>query len=57
MLDLTQNEEEKDFYIVDAFMNNDGTYTIKYANGNEETYPFSIHNFQVELYRMEEQFE
>lgn len=57
MFDLTLNKEDKDSYIVDAIMNDDGTYTVKFASGREETYPFSIHNFQVELYRMEEQFE
>lgn len=57
MFDLTLNQEDKDTYIVDAVMNDDSTYTVKFASGREETYPFSIHNFQVELYRMEEQFE
>ena len=56
MFDLTLNNEDKDLYIVDAFMNDDGTYTVKYASGREENYPFNIHNFQVELYRMEDQF-
>ena len=37
-------------------MNDNGTYTVFFASGRKETYPFSIHNFQVELYRMEEQF-
>lgn len=57
MFDLTLNKEDKDLYIVDAVMNDNGTYTVKYASGREETYPFNIHNFQVELYRMEDQFE
>lgn len=57
MFDLTLNKEDKDSYIVDVHMNDDGTYTVKFASGREETFEFSIHNFQVELYRMEEQFE
>lgn len=56
MFDLTLKEEEKDSYIVDVVMNDDGTYTVSFASGRKETYPFNIHNFQVELYRMEEQF-
>ena len=56
MFDLTLNEEDKDSYIVDVVMNDNGTYTVFFASGREETYPFNIHNFQVELYRMEEQF-
>lgn len=56
MFDLTLLKEDKEFYIVDVFLNDDGTYTVKYADGKIEVYPFSIHNFQVELHRMEEQF-
>lgn len=57
MFDFTLREEDKDSYIVDVHINDDGTYTVKCASGREETYDFSIHNFQVELYRMEDQFE
>ena len=56
MFDLTLKEEDKDSYIVDVVMNGDGTYTVSFASGREETFDFNIHNFQVELYRMEEQF-
>ncbi|MGN1372103.1 MAG: hypothetical protein ACI4XM_07520 [Candidatus Coprovivens sp.] len=57
MFDLTLKQDDKDSYIVDVVMNDNGTYTVFFASGRNETYPFSIHNFQVELYRMEEQFE
>ena len=57
MFDLTLNKEDKDSYIVDVHLNDNGTYTVKFASGIEENFEFSIHNFQVELYRMEEQFE
>lgn len=57
MFDLTTDKKDKECYMVDVVINDDGTYTVKYANGNEEVYKFSIHNFQVELRRMEEQFE
>lgn len=56
MFDLTLKNDDKDSYIVDVHMNDDGTYTVKFASGREEDFEFSIHNFQVELYRMEEQF-
>lgn len=56
MFDLTLKQEDKDSYIVDAILNEDGTYTVVYASGRVETNPFNIHNFQVELYKMEEQF-
>ena len=57
MFDFTLREEDKDTYIVDVHMNDNGTYTVVFASGREETFEFSIHNFQVELYRMEDQFE
>ncbi len=57
MFDFTLREEDKDSYIVDVHINDDGTYTVKFASGREVSYDFSIHNFQVELYRMEDQFE
>ena len=56
MFDFTLKNDDKDSYIVDVHMNDDGTYTVKFASGREENFQFSIHNFQVELYRMEEQF-
>ena len=57
MFDFTLREDDKDTYIVDVYMNDNGTYTVVFASGREETFEFSIHNFQVELYRMEDQFE
>ena len=57
MFDFTLREEDKDTYIVDVHMNDNGTYTVVFASGRQETFEFSIHNFQVELYRMEDQFE
>ena len=57
MLDLTLNSEDKDSYITNVkFNEEDGTYTVTYASGREETCPFSVHNYQVELFRMENQF-
>ena len=56
MFDFTLNKEDKDSYIVDVRLNEDETYTVIYASGRQETNPFSIHNYQVELFRMERQF-
>lgn len=56
MLDLTLNKEDKDSYITNVKYNEDGTYTVVYASGREETSPFTIHNYQVALFRMEKQF-
>ena len=56
MIDFTLNKEDKDSYIVDVRLNENETYTVTYASGREETNPFTIHNYQVELFRMEEQF-
>ena len=56
MIDLTLKKEDKDSYITNVRLNEDHTYTVTYASGREETSPFSIHNYQVELYRMENSF-
>lgn len=56
MIDLTLKKEDKDSYITNIRLNEDHTYTVTYASGREETSPFSIHNYQVELYRMENSF-
>lgn len=58
MFDFTLDDQNaKDSYIVDVHINDNGTYSILFASGREEVFPFSIHNFQVELYRMEHQYE
>ena len=56
MIDLTLKKEDKDSYITNVKLNEDNTYTVTYASGKEETSPFSIHNYQVNLYRMENSF-
>lgn len=58
MLDLSKYEKNKDNYIVrleidDLFQK----FNVIYASGKVEELDFSIHNYQVYLYRMEEQFE
>ena len=56
MLDFTFKKEDKESYITNVKYNEDGTYTVTYADGREETSPFTIHNYQVALFRMEKQF-
>lgn len=57
MIDLTINEKDKDYYITDiALGENYKTYLVKYASGRVEEYPFSIHNYNVDIRKMEKQF-
>ena len=58
MLDLSKYAKDKDSYIVrleidELFQN----FKVIYASGREEIYGFSIHNYQVFIYKMEEQFQ
>ena len=58
MLDLSKYAKDKDSYIVrleidDLFQN----FKVIYASGREEEHEFSIHNYQVYIYKMEEQFQ
>ena len=56
MIDLTVKDSDKDYYIVDMEILDDGTYIVRYASGREEVFPFSIHNFKADLFRMERQY-
>ena len=57
MIDLSKYAEDKDSYILRTEINEDFTkFKVIYASGMEEEFDFSIHNYQVYLYRMEEQF-
>lgn len=58
MLDLSKYAKDKDSYIVrleidELFQN----FKVIYASGREEIHGFSIHNYQVFIYKMEEQFQ
>ncbi len=57
MIDLTTEKEDKDSYITKVELVDDNKYEVVYASGRTEEFEFSIHNFMVELYRMEEQYE
>lgn len=57
MIDLSKYAEDKDSYILRTEINEDFTkFKVVYASGRVEEFDFSIHNYQVYLYRMEEQF-
>jgi len=57
MLDLTENEEERKYFIVHVdLLEGLKEYEVEYADGHIERFPFSVHNFNVDLYRMKEQY-
>lgn len=57
MLDLSKYAEDKDSYITKVAISQDyKKYKVIYASGREEESDFSVHNYQVALYRMEEQY-
>ncbi len=57
MIDLTTEKEDKSSYIVNVDLNDDETYIVTYADGHTDVCQFSVHNFMVEMYKMEEQYE
>ena len=57
MIDLSKYESNKDSYISRVEINEDFTkFRVFYASGIVEECDFSIHNYQVYIYRMEEQY-
>ena len=58
MVDLTTDEQDNSKFITRVDLNDDlETYTVSYADGHVEVEPFeSVHNFNVKLYRMEQQY-
>ena len=57
MIDLSSSEKEKESYVTGVELNDDCTeYITTYADGHTEKHPFSIHNYNVEIYRMINQF-
>lgn len=58
MIDFSKYAEDKDMYISKLEINEDFTmFKVIYASGREEEFDFSIHNYQVYLYRMEDQYQ
>ncbi len=56
MIVLTDDEKAKDYYVTRVDLNGDRTYTVSYASGKKETYPFSVHNFNVDVSHMEREY-
>ena len=57
MLDLSKYAENKDSYIVSIAIDElFDKFVVTYASGRTEEHEFSIHNYQVYIYRMEQQY-
>ena len=57
MLDLSKYANDKDSYIVSVAIDElFDKFKVTYASGKVEEHDFSIHNYQVYILRMEEQF-
>ena len=58
MVDLTTDKQDNSNFITKVELNDDlETYTVYYADGHVDVKPFSsVHNFNVELYKMEQQY-
>lgn len=57
MIDLTQNEYDKELFITDVLLGKENDkYLVKYADGSERIENFSVHNFNATLLRMEKQY-
>ena len=57
MIDLTNNERQKDYYITKVELADDyKKYTVHYASGRKVVYPFSVHNYNVDINHMVRQY-
>ena len=57
MIDLTLNEKDRDEFITNLYLKeNSNKFIVRYASGRLDEQNFTVHNFNVMLYRMEEQF-
>lgn len=57
MIDLTLNTKDRDSFITKLYLKeNSNKFVVRYASGRLDEQDFTIHNFNVMLYRMEEQF-
>ena len=57
MMDLSTSENEKKCWVTAVKLKEDSSnYIVTYADGHEEERPFTIHNYNAEIYRMREQF-
>ena len=57
MIDLSTSEKEKEYYVTGVEVSENGEeYILTYADGHKETRPFTIHNYNAEIYRMRDAF-
>lgn len=57
MIDLTLNTKDRDSFITKLYLKeNSNKFVVRYASGRLDEQDFTVHNFNVMLYRMEEQF-
>lgn len=57
MIDLTLNTKDRDSFITKLYLKeNSNKFIVRYASGRLDEQDFTVHNFNVMLYRMEEQF-
>ena len=57
MIDLTLNTKDRDSFITKLYLKEDSnSFIVRYASGRLEEQIFSIHNFNMMLHKMEEQF-
>ena len=57
MIDMSRNENDKKWFVIDVSPDEGFTqYTVTYADNHQESFPFSIHNYNAFLYRMMDQY-
>lgn len=56
-MDISTSLEDKKYYVVDVSLADDtDEYIVTYADGHQVKLPFTVHNFNAEIYRMRSQF-
>ncbi len=56
MMDISMGKDEKAYYITNVKMKDDGeNFIVFYADGHTEEHEFTIHNYNVYIYRMKHQ--
>ena len=56
MIDISMGKDEKQYYITNVKMKDDGeNFIVFYADGHTEEQEFTAHNYNVYIYRMKHQ--
>lgn len=57
MIDLTLNTKDRDSFITKLYLKeNSNKFVVRYASGRLDEQDFTVHNFNVMLYRMKNNF-